>query len=240
MSQRVFQYGKVLLFLSFALVAGLFISQRMLEAHDKEEAVLSIDQMATQNALQYVDEDELRVKLEEKIRRADDERAMLTLNSRECRLFLQGGGKKGTPAALLAAGKIVGVDRRGNIIALPQDESVPNLPVITGPGLRFNTSTKRLDGFLFRQAMELIEEVDDRGSALSQKLSEVHCDPELGLVAYFSQNGMMPVLLGQDDLAAKARNLDLFFAQLGPSTLMGRIRCLDARVANQIIVKKKS
>lgn len=240
MSQQVFQFGKMLLFLSFALVAGLFISQRMLEAHDTDEAVLSIDQMATQNALQYVDENELRDKLEEKIRRADEEREMLTLGSRECKLFLQGGGKKGTPVALLAAGRICGVDRRGNIISLPKEESVPDLPVVTGPGLRFNTKTKRLDGFLFHQAMELIEEVDDRGKALSQKLSEVHCDPELGLVAYFAQNGMMPVLLGQDDLAAKARNLDLFFDQLGPSTLMGKIRCLDARMASQIVVKKKS
>jgi hypothetical protein len=48
------------------------------------------------------------------------------------------------------------------------------------------------------------------------------------------------VLLGQDDLEAKARNLDLFFSQLGASTLMGQIRCLDARLASQIIVKKKS
>jgi len=240
MSQRVLQYSKVMLFLSFAVVAGLFISQQLLEAHDSEEPVLSIDQMATQNALQYVDKDELREKLEDKIRRADAEKSMLTLGSRECKLFLQAQGKKGRPVALLAAGHIRGIDDRGNVLTLQEDAPIPNLPVITGPGLRFNPKTRQLDGFLFHQAMDLISQVNDRSSLLGQKLSEVHCDPELGLVAYFSQTGMLPVLLGQDDLKAKARNLDVFFAQLGPSTLMGNIRCLDARMASQIVVKKKS
>lgn len=240
MSRRVMQYSKVMLFFSFAVVAGLFISQQLLQAHDSEEPVLSIDQMATQNALQYVDGDELREKLEEKIRRSDEEKGMLTLESRECKLFLQAADKSGRPVALLAAGRIRGVDSKGNILALDQDESVPNLPVITGPGLRFNTHSRRLDGFLFHQAMDFISEVNDRSSLLGQKLSEVHCDPELGLVAYFSQTGMLPVLLGQDDLEAKARNLDVFLTQLGPSTLMGSIRCLDARMASQIVVKKKS
>ena len=106
MSQRVVQYGKVMLFLSFALVAGLFISQRMLEAHDTDEPVLSIDQLAEQNALQYVDGDELREKLEEKIRRADQDKELIALNSREGKLFIQGSGRKGRPVALLAAGKI--------------------------------------------------------------------------------------------------------------------------------------
>ena len=240
MSQRVVQYGKVMLFLSFALVAGLFISQRMLEAHDTDEPVLSIDQLAEQNALQYVDGDELREKLEEKIRRADQEKELIALNSREGKLFIQGSGRKGHPVALLAAGKICGIDARGHILALEEGKPVPDLPVITGPGLRFNSKSNRLDGYFFNQAMELIDEVDNRSDLLSRQLSEVYCDPELGLVAYFSQTGMLPVLLGQDDLKAKARNLDLFFSELGPSTLMGQIRCLDARLASQIIVKKKS
>jgi len=240
MSERVVQYGKVMLFLSFALVAGLFISQQMLEAHDTEEPVLSIDQMAEQYALQYDDGDELREKLEEKIRRADQEKEMLALNSREGKLFIQGSSRKGRPVALLAAGKICGLDSRGHIITLKQGEPVPDLPVITGPGLRFNSKTNRLDGFFFHHAMELIDEVESRSDLLGRQLSEVYCDPELGLVAYFSQTGMLPVLLGQDDLEAKARNLDLFFSQLGASTLMGQIRCLDARLASQIIVKKKS
>ncbi|HQG46507.1 MAG TPA: cell division protein FtsQ/DivIB, partial [bacterium] len=220
MTQRVLQYSKVMLFFSFALVAALFITQQLLEAHDSEEPVLSIDQMATQNALQYVDGDELRQKLEDKIRRADEEKEMLTLESRECKLYLQAGVKSGRPVVLLAAGRIRGVDGKGNILALQEDEPIPNLPVITGPGLRFNTHSRQLDGFLFHQAMAFISEVNGRSSLLGQKLSEVHCDPELGLVAYFSQTGMLPVLLGQDDLAAKARNLDVFLSQLGPSTLM--------------------
>jgi hypothetical protein len=238
MSQRVVQYGKFMLFFSFAMLAGLFITQQMLEAHSTDEPVISIDQIATQNALQFVDDDELRDQLEEKIRRADQEREMLTLGSREFKLFLQAGGENGTPVALLALGKLHGVDRKGGLVKLAQGERMPNLPVLTGAGMRFNTKSKRLDGLLFHQAMEFISEVDSRSDLLSQRLSEVNCDPGLGLVAYFSQTGALPVLIGQDALEAKAKNLDLFFEQLGPSTLMGNIKYLDARLAHQIIIKK--
>ncbi len=238
MSQRVIQYGKFMLFFSFAVLVGLFLTQRMLEAHSADEPVLSIDQMATQSALQFIDGEGLRDQLEEKIRRADEERAMLALASREFKLFLQEGGRKGSPVALLAVGRICGVDRKGNLVTLQPDTRTPDLPVLTGSGLRFNTKSKRLDGNLFVQAMEFIDELSKRSGLLSQKLSEVHCDPELGLVAYFSHTGTLPVLIGQDALQAKAKNLDIFFDQLGPSTLMGQIRCLDARLAGQIIIKK--
>ena len=238
MSQRTAHMGKILLFFSLALLTGLLITRLMLQAHASEKPVLSIGQLATERALQLEDGDLQRDLLEEKVRRADQERTMITLASREFKLMAREAGTEGSPEALLAIGKVRGVDDRGRLIELSAAGNGYDLPVLTGSGLRFNPETKRVDGFLFHRAMEFIEEVNGRSELLGAQLSEVNCDPELGLVAYFSQTGALPVLIGSHGLEEKAKNLDIFFEQLGPSTLMGKIRCLDARQTSQIVIKK--
>jgi len=237
MSRQVVSWGKQFLFFSMALLLGLFLTQRMLVAHSYEEPVKAIDLVATESVQDLSTDEVVNGEIYERIRRSDEERRLLSLQAPEVRLHLREVSEKGDPLALLAVKKLYGVDGKGRVNAVT-GQAAAHLPVLTGAGLKYNAEKLRVDGALFREAVVFIKALQDCDDVLSQQLSEINCHPELGLIAYFSHTGALPVFIGVGDLPQKIKNLHLFFEQLGTTNLMGQLRYLDARFADQIVVKK--
>ncbi len=237
MSQQVVSWGKRFLFFSLALLIGLFLTQRILVAHSVEQPVKAIGAVA-QESVETLSLEEIRNgDIYDRIRRLDEERTLLSLQAPEVALHLREVTGKGNPVAIIAIKKLYGVDSKGHLNAVSAAAAV-RLPILTGAGLKYNAEKLRVDGTLFREAMLFIEALRNCDEVLSQQLSEVHCDQQVGLIAYFSQSKTLPVFIGAGNLQKKAKNLKLFFEQLSATHLMGQLRYLDARLADQIVVKK--
>jgi hypothetical protein len=237
MSREAVSWGKRFLFFSLALVIGLFLTQRMLAAHANDEPVKHLDRIAAESVLDRSTSEIVNGDLIDRVRRSDQERTLLSMQAPEVRLHLREMPGEGDPIALLAVKQLYGVDSKGRLSKVT-GKSAAHLPVLTGTGLKFNPEKLRVDGQLFQDAIQFIEAVEDRDELLSQQLSEIHCHPEIGLIAYFSQAGTLPVMIGTGDIEDKCKNLDIFFEQLGTTNLMGQIKYLDARLPDQIMVKK--
>lgn len=225
-------------FFGFALVIGLVLSLLILEARSTEEETESIDQLATEAVSGESLDEAFNSDLIEKIRRAEEERSLAPLSTAALRALQRESDKDGRPYVWIACGSLFGVDEKGVVLSASATDKMTDAPVLTGSGLKFNPKSKRVDGAMFREAVEFIRLLSKRNTLLSRQLSEVQCHPEIGLVAYFFRN--QPVFIGRGKLQQKVRKLDIFYEQLGASDLAAQIRCIDARLDGQLVLKKKS
>jgi hypothetical protein len=228
--------SKWAVFIGFALVIGLVLSLLILEARSTEEETESIDQIATEAVSGESLDEAFTSDLVEKIRRAEEERSLSPLSTAALRALQRESDEDGRPFVWIACGSLFGVDEKGVVLSVSAE--MTDAPVLTGGGLKYNPKSKRVDGVLFREAVEFIRLLSKRNTMLGRQLSEVQCHPEVGLVAYFSQN--QPVFIGRGKLQQKVRKLDVFYEQLGASDLAAQIRCIDARLDGQLVLKKKS
>ncbi|MBN2356895.1 cell division protein FtsQ [candidate division KSB1 bacterium] len=233
-------WSQWILIFSSAVLLGLIIGLSWLQARSEVEEITPIDQIAADAVKDYDLHEAFNADIIEKLRRAEVERSLLPLSAGLLNTLQRGSEGKGEVFAFIAAGNLFPVNEKGEILSADATVAELGAPVLTGSGIKLNPKTKCIDGSLFSETVCFIRSLTKENGLLRHQLSEVHCDPSLGLVVYLSHTGTLPIILGRGKMEEKGRKLNILFNRMGSSVLLSSARYLDARLNGQLVVKKKS
>ena len=233
--------GKKILFFSFALLTGLFITQAIIEAHSPEPGPDLTGVQALEEENSVIPEgptlnERLRENLRDWIGENDTEK--LPLDSDVIRQELTMHFKKGEPVAYVAMGPLYLVNQNGSVLSPADSMAHQDLPIITGDSIKIYASTMRLAGQDVTDALRFIRSVKRYYPSVYGNISEVHIDPAVGLIVMTNYSKGLPLIIGRGDMDEKIRNLNAFVNKLGQSELAAKARYLDFRLKGQIILKK--
>jgi hypothetical protein len=225
--------GRRFLFFGMALMTGLFIGWRLLQAHAPETRSrhTADDLRPQQISLEAELMQSIRDNLTDLYWKKGEN---FSLSLPEVRQVVKGFRHNGKPFAIIASKELYVADRRGRILAPLDSMASVDRPVITGDDFLIDMKSGRLTGGDMEDALLFLRLVD-----LPCEISELHLGKR-GLVAYLKYGRDLPVILGRGSIERKCEYLEAFFLQLGPSPLARRAKYLDLRIEGQIIVKENT
>jgi len=232
--------GKKLLFISLALVTGLFIGLHMLEAHAPDPAIddpaapmpYSIPGQGDRSPWQLLMDrlDSLTCKPP----------GMITqVASSEFRAAMISGVRRGRPFARLWDEDLFLIDARGRVLSNLDSAAPCDLPVISGTEFEVDLKRRQLTGDNAVQTLTLLHKIRDMTPGLAARLSEVQVVEDLGLVVHLDWKAAVPLVFGHGKWERKIKALDAFVIQFESSDLLARSQYIDFRLDGQIIVKRK-
>ncbi len=234
------KWEKLILIVGVAVLIGLLISLKLLQASAKEDELPSIADVAAKAVKDYDLSEAFNAKVLEKIKNTEEERSFLSINASLLKSIQQAHPKKGEPLFWVSCGRLYPVAGNGEVLSEYPGQSCYDVPILTGNGLKINPSTNRLDGSLFLEAVNFIRSLKRKNPLLAQQVSEVHCDPKLGLVVYFSHTGILPIVVGRGRVEEKCKRVSVMFEEIGTSELVSFARYVDARFEKQLVLKRKN
>ena len=131
-------------------------------------------------------------------------------------------------AALVDLGGLYLADRRGLVFKRAAPGDGLDLPVVTGLTREDHQQRREETERRLSAAVELLDRWRDSGLDRRAAVSEVHLDPDLGVVVYAGDEGM-EIRLGQGDLPAKLERLGRVLSALEADGRKAEVLHLDNR-----------
>ncbi len=228
--------GKKALFFGAALLLGLAVGLRILEAHSPSHIL----PFKNPNGIDFfIDRRNTLQELKGTFSQpSNDGEVLLPISSPEAQRILKKSSNDGKAFFYLSSGQLYAVDENGKILGLANSLPHRDLPVVTGDALSMNAKKQRLAGAEFDEVVELLQRMDGMDHLLFNQISEIHLKKNVGMIAYLNVARSLPVIIGRGSLERKVAYLDAFLEQLGSTGLVEQAKYLDVRIAGQIILKK--
>jgi len=229
--------GKRALFFGAAVLVGLSVGLRILEAHSPSRIV----PYKNPNGMDFFAD---RGNTLQELRRQDNPGSkdkndlLLPIASPEAQRILKKSKNDGKPFFYLSSRQLYAVDEDGKILGLANSLPHRDLPVITGDALSIDSKKQRIAGEEFEQVVELLQRMEGMDHLLFNQISEIHLEKNVGMIAYLNVARSLPIIIGRGSLERKVAYLDAFLEQLGSTGLVEQAKYLDVRLAGQIILKK--
>ncbi len=223
--------GKKALPLLLSLMIGLFLGLRILEAHSPEKPIA--ERKTDYQALNTWNE--IRSQLEA-INPKVNER-VLPLSSPHASRLLQGRNVSGKAVAnVVVRGKIYRIDDQGVILGTSGPYSHADVPIVTGQEFQVHYETLKLDHPLVDDLLTLLQTLYKTEPFLMVKVSEIHLDRRLGLVAYVDSGHILPIVLGEGSMKRKVRYLNALSQHYSLDAIESD-QFVDLRLNGQIVIK---
>ena len=228
--------GKRALFFGAALLIGLSLGLRILEAHSPSHIV----PYKNPNGMDFLTDrgNTIQELKGQSTASANEKGVLLPISSPEAQRILKKSKNDGKPFFYLSSRQLYAVDEDGKILGLANALPHRDLPIITGDAVSINTKKQRLAGNEFEEVVELLQRMDDMDNLLFNQISEIHLEKNVGMIAYLNVARSLPIIIGRGSLERKVAYLDAFLEQLGSTGLVEQAKYLDVRLAGQIILKK--
>ena len=234
-----YQLGKNLLYFTLAVIVGLFIGLRIIEAHSPRQQ----QQMRMQQAGFF--DKELDANIVEKVKSSvsrvldRSDTLLFAIKNKDVQTALAQTHRNGKPIALLSFRNGYLIDEKGRVLS-PVVGSVPNVPVITFEDLWIDLSKNQLRGELIEEAIRFLRLLRKENRILYDQISEINLSNRLGMIAYLSTPVYVPFILGRGDVARKVTVLNRFMQEYERKNILDRVKYVDFRIDGQIILKKNS
>jgi cell division protein FtsQ len=137
------------------------------------------------------------------------------------------------PFTLVHAGRLHWIDERGHVLGREARAVTPPAPVISGLTEQELLSMGPAPNGKARDAVRLIRALLRSGSALAAEISEIDMGARDGPVLYTASG--IEVRLGGEDWEERLARLEGLLAQ--PTALDGRIRTVDLRFRDQVVLQ---
>jgi len=228
----MYEFGKKILFLSFALLVGLMIAQRIFIQHlpepQKVDGLSRADLLTASNQL-VAPEGKNIVSFQKRAIHLDE----LSQNLNKARL------RKGKPAAIISSDGLYFVDHHGYLVKPPDTAAKYDLPVVAGINIKVDSSKLKIISKSVYEALNLIEIIRKANFVIYNQLSEIGLMDSLGLVLYLSGPTPLTAVFGKGEFNSKVAYLATIIETLGQSDLLAKAAYLDFRHHGQVIVKKR-
>jgi hypothetical protein len=210
---------------------GLFLGLRILEAHSPQTPMAGRDQdNETLKAWQ-----DIRSQLEA-INPNVNER-VLPLSSLHARRVLQGRNVSGEAVAnVVVDGQMYRIDDQGIILGTSDPFSHADVPIVTGDDFQVHFETFRIAHPFVDDLVTFLQTLYTTDPSLTVKVSEIHLDRRLGLIAYVDNGHILPIVLGQGSMKRKVRYLNALSQHYSLDAIESH-RFVDLRLNGQIVIK---
>ncbi len=136
--------------------------------------------------------------------------------------------------AIIDLGYLYYVDKAGEVFKMLDADDQLNYPVITGIDRQYLLDNPDQTQDPLNQALQLIDELNNRDVFNLEDVSEIHYDQQEGLILY-TRIGGVPVRLGKMGFKGKLNRLERIYSDL-ESRLMA-LKYIDLNVTDRVIVK---
>jgi cell division protein FtsQ len=141
------------------------------------------------------------------------------------------------PIAAVNAGQLWYVDEEGTILPYLQAPVRLDLPVISGCGsLQALHPGERAGNQLLSEAIVLLQTAQAIDSSMYHFLSEVNMNDGKDIILYSTDVGV-PIIFGRGDAAKKLVRLQAFWGEFVKTNNAARLRYVDLRFDDQVVVK---
>ena len=229
--------AKKILFFTLALLIGLSIGMRILEAHSPNSDI----PMSTEVALFKENDRSIRDVFEISFKRmthqSDSVRSFASVG--QLRQAMPSIKRTGKAIAVLADAELLTVDSGGRFLAYVDSAILLDLPVITSNRFTVDMKGKKLAGKEYEQCLQFLR-YSAKSPLLYAQISEVHVSKESGIVCYLATSQGLPVVLGMGDMERKVEYLAVFLDKFFQAPLLQSIKYVDLRFSGQILLKKRT
>lgn len=136
--------------------------------------------------------------------------------------------------AVIDLGYLYYVDKGGEVFKMLESGDQLNYPVITGIDRQYLLDNPDQTQDSLNVALQLMDELDKRTIFNLDDVSEIHYDPQEGLILH-TRIGGVPVRIGTQDFEAKLNRLETIYNDLEPRLLA--LKYIDLNVTDRVIVK---
>ncbi len=223
--------GKKILFILMAITAGLTVGLKFLQAHSPQNSDTAVLNSDPQSPRIHWNTFLQRVNLIS----SDDNPVLVPASLPEVQQYISKSQRSGVALATISYNQVYRVDKNGWITS--QSGSLDVLPVITASELYFDLKSRAFAGADLELALQFLQMIKETDAALYYQISEIHIDSRVGLVLFCSA-GLVPVIIGRNNIYRKAMVIHSLWRQLGSTELLSEAKYLDTRYKGQIVLKK--
>ncbi len=224
--------GKRTLSFLMAITVGLSVGLRLLKAHSPDvrdngvvESSLQTPHMQWNTLLQRLN-----------FISSKENPVLVPVSLPEVDQVISSSQIHGVPFAAIVHHRTYTVDQCGRVLMERQTDGV--LPVITATDFYFDLKSRSFGGEELQQALQFLQTIRELDPDLYHQISELHIDPQIGLLVYFASVKLIPVIVGRGNIQRKAISIQSLWEQFGTTDVLSNVRYLDSRYAGQIVLKQ--
>jgi hypothetical protein len=229
--------AKKILFFTLALLIGLSIGMRILEAHSPNSDIPVPTEVVSFKENDHSIRDVLESSFRRMTHQSDSVGSFASVG--QLRQAMPNIKRTGKPIAVLADEELLTVDNRGRFLAFVDSIILLDLPVITSNLFTVDMKDKKLIGKEFEQCLQFLR-YSEKSPLLFAQISEVHVSKENGIICYLATSQGLPVVLGMDDMERKVEYLAVFLDKFFDAAFLQSIKYVDLRFSGQILLKKRT